>query len=499
MRRLEHLGPALATLAAAGALLLLAPSAIRQYQRETMIRRAADAERRLEQGTVLDQLSQATRDIADVVEPSVVHVSVTGSLRGASGSRPYRNTGSGWIYDTQGHIVTNAHVIDGAQRIEVQLAVGDRTEARLVGQDLRTDIAVLQVTSDGLQPARRSTEDPRQGDMVFAFGSPFDFRFSMSSGIVSGLERTADLQDIDYENFIQTDAAINPGNSGGPLTDTRGFVVGMSTAIATGAGRGSALGQGQFAGIGLAIPISMIENVVDQIITRGEVEKGFLGVRGVDLADLRSGRFRAPILIAAAEAFSGDGAIVDMVSPGSPAEQAGIEVGDVIVSIGGQRVNSAARMRMLIANHRPGDRVKVQVWRLQSGAAREGELVDLEAQMARLDPETNMEEFAAGLRAAGFARLTTLTEAEARARGVEFRRGVLVEAMDPDATVAADVPVGSIIIEAFGGSVATVDDLYLRISRGLPENARRLEIPLTVVLPTGERKQLVIPLSRRAR
>jgi serine protease Do len=335
--------------------------------------------------------------------------------------------------------------------------------------------------------------------MVFAFGSPFDFRFSMSSGIVSGLERTADLQDIDYENFIQTDAAINPGNSGGPLTDTRGFVVGMSTAIATGAGRGSALGQGQFAGIGLAIPISMIENVVDQIITRGEVEKGFLGVRGMDLADLRSGRFRAPILIASAEAFSGDGAIVDMVSPGSPAEQAGIEVGDVIVSIGGQRVNSSARMRMLIANHRPGDRVKVQVWRLRSGAAREGELVDLEAQMARLDPETNMEEFAAGLRAAGFARLTTLTEAEARARGVEFRRGVLVEAMDPDATVAADVPVGSIIIEAFGGSVATVDDLYLRISRGLPENARRLEIPLTVVLPTGERKQLVIPLSRRAR
>jgi serine protease Do len=499
MRRLEHLGPALATLAAAGALLLLAPSAIRQYQRETLIRRAADAERRLERGTVLDQLSQATRDIADVVEPSVVHVSVTGSLRGASGSRQYRNTGSGWIYDTQGHIVTNAHVIDGAQRIEVQLAIGDRTEARLVGQDLRTDIAVLQVSAEGLQPARRSTEDPRQGDMVFAFGSPFDFRFSMSGGIVSGLERTADLQDIDYENFIQTDAAINPGNSGGPLTDTRGFVVGMSTAIATGAGRGSALGQGQFAGIGLAIPISMIENVVDQLITRGEAEKGFLGVRGVDLADIRSGRLRAPILIASAERFSGDGAIVDMVSPGSPAEQAGIQVGDVIVSIGGQRVGGAARMRTLIANHRPGDHVKVQIWRLLPGAAREGELVDLEVEMARLDPETNMEEHAAALRAAGFVRLRTLTEAEARALGIEFRRGVLVEAVDPDASIADQAPANSVIVEAFGGSVATVDDLYLRIARGLPENARRLEIPLTIVLPTGERTQLVIPLPRRMR
>jgi serine protease Do len=499
MRRLEHLGPALATLAAAGVLLLLAPSAIRQYQRETMIRRAADAERRLERGTVLDQLSQATRDIADVVEPSVVHVSMTGSIRGASGSRAYRNTGSGWIYDTQGHIVTNAHVIDGAQRIEVQLAGGDRTEARLVGQDLRTDIAVLEVSVPGLQPARRSTEDPRQGDMVFAFGSPFDFRFSMSSGIVSGLERTADLQDIDYENFIQTDAAINPGNSGGPLTDTRGFVVGMSTAIATGSGRGNALGQGQFAGIGLAIPISMIENVVDQIITRGEVEKGFLGVRGVDVADLRNGRVRAPALLSAVESWTGDGAIVDFVSPGSPAEAAGVQVGDVIVAIGGQRVAGAARMRTLIANHRPGDRVKVQVWRLQPGATNEGEVVDLEVQMARLDPETNMEEFAAALRAVGFVRLLTLTEAEARARGMEFRRGVLVEAVDPDASIAAEAPAGSVIVEAFGGSVATVDDLYLRISRGLPESARRLEIPLTIVLPTGARTQMVIPLPRRVR
>ncbi|MFZ4723391.1 MAG: S1C family serine protease [Phycisphaerales bacterium] len=499
MRRLEHLGPALVTLAAAGVLLLLAPSAIRQYQRETMIRRAADAERRLEQGTVLDQLSQATRDIADVVEPSVVHVSVTGSIRGALGSRAYRNTGSGWVYDTQGHIVTNAHVIDGAQRIEVQLAGGDRADARLVGQDLRTDIAVLEVSVPGLQPARRSTEDPRQGDMVFAFGSPFDFRFSMSSGIVSGLERTADLQDIDYENFIQTDAAINPGNSGGPLTDTRGVVVGMSTAIATGSGRGSALGQGQFAGIGLAIPISMIENVVDQIITRGEVEKGFLGVRGVDVADLRNGRVRAPTLLAAVESWTGDGAIVDFVSPGSPAEAAGVQVGDVIVSIGGQRVASAARMRTLIANHRPGDRVKVQVWRLQPGSTHEGEVVDLEAQMARLDPETNMEEYAAALRAVGFTRLLTLTEAEARARGIEFRRGVLVDAVDPESSIAAEAPANAVIVEAFGGSVATVDDLYLRISRGLPESARRLEIPLTIVRPTGERAQLVIPLPRRVR
>jgi S1-C subfamily serine protease len=390
--------------------------------------------------------------------------------------------------------VTNAHVIDGAQRIEVQLSGGDRVDARLVGQDLRTDIAVLQIPIAALQPARRSSKDPRQGDMVFAFGSPFDFRFSMSSGIVSGLGRTADLQDVDYENFIQTDAAINPGNSGGPLTDTQGLVVGMSTAIATGSGRGNALGQGQFAGIGLAIPISMIDNVVEQLIQRGEVEKGFLGVSGLDIADVRARRFRSPVLIAVADGFQGDGAVVGMVSPGSPAEQAGIRVGDVILSIGGQRVNNAAKLRTLIANRRPGERVPIEIWRATPGAEQPGRGERVEVQMGRLDPETNMEGIAAALRGAGLARILTMNESEAAARKMEFRRGVLVASVDLDSTVAAEIPEGSIIVEVFGAPVGSVDDLYLRIDRGVPPTARRIDIPLTVVRPDGTRVQLVVPL-----
>ncbi|MFM7807130.1 MAG: S1C family serine protease, partial [Planctomycetota bacterium] len=185
MRRLEHLGPALLTLAAAGALLLVAPAAVRQLSREATAVEMARADARLSKGTLLDALSQSTRDIATLVEPSVVHVSTMGAVRGRGGARTVVNSGSGWIYDDQGHIVTNAHVIDTAQRIEVQLRDGERRDARLVGQDLRTDIAVLQVDPNGLVPARRAKSDPVQGEMVFAFGSPFDFRFSMSSGIVS--------------------------------------------------------------------------------------------------------------------------------------------------------------------------------------------------------------------------------------------------------------------------------------------------------------------------
>ena len=273
MRRIEFLGPSLVVLAAAGVLLFVGPTAVRQVSQGMVASQMSSAEARLHSGSILDQMSQASRDVAVLVEPSVVHVSSAGIMSGRGGGRTFNNSGSGWVYDAAGHIVTNAHVVEGATRLEVQLFDGERREAKLLGADLRTDIAVLQVDAQGLVPAQREAQDPQQGDMVFAFGSPFDFRFSMSNGIVSGVGRAAGISEIEYENFIQTDAAINPGNSGGPLTNTKGHVVGMSTAIAT--GRGNGVSQGQFSGIGLAIPISMIDNVVDQLIDHGEVIKGY--------------------------------------------------------------------------------------------------------------------------------------------------------------------------------------------------------------------------------
>ena len=497
MRRLEHLGPALVTLAAAGALLLAAPAVVRQLSREGTAVEMAAADARLQKGTLLDALSQSTRDIATLVEPSVVHVSTKGSMHGRNGARTFLNSGSGWIYDTMGHIITNAHVVDGAQQVEVQLHDHERRDARLVGQDLRTDIAVLQIDPNGLVPARRAKEDPQQGEMVFAFGSPFDFRFSMSSGIVSGIGRTAGLQDIDYENFIQTDAAINPGNSGGPLTDTRGSVVGMTTAIAT--GKGNALGQGQFAGIGLAIPVSMIDNVVEQLITRGEVEKGFMGVSTMDVEELRQGRSRDPLMQYVASVFPGDGAVVAVVTPDSPAAKAGLRMGDVVTQLAGQRVGSASQFRTLIAGRRPGETVSVEVWRPLPQQDAAGEIVHMQVTVARLQPGVNAEWFAWGLREMGLGNLVTATEADAAARGVTFRRGVLVQDVPAGSPAAEQVPSGSIITEVFGGQVNNLDDLYARIERGVPQQPAMVDVPITVQRPDGTSLQLILPLRSRQR
>ncbi|MCZ6612226.1 MAG: trypsin-like peptidase domain-containing protein, partial [Planctomycetota bacterium] len=270
MSRLNRYGPSLIVLGTALVVLLAGPAAIRRLTYAQTQARIIQANDRLENASVLRQLNQAYRDIAALVEPSVVHISIERLMRDRSGDdRVDRSAGSGWIYSDQGYIVTNEHVIRGAQRIQVQLYDGPRLrEAQLVGADQLTDVAVIKIPPGQLHPAvLGDPDDPvRQGDIVFAFGSPFDFRFSMSSGVVSGMGRSVGIIRGDhgrwmgYENFIQVDAAINPGNSGGPLTDARGRVIGMNTAIATGERR-SSFDDGQFASIGLAIPMSMIESV----------------------------------------------------------------------------------------------------------------------------------------------------------------------------------------------------------------------------------------------
>ena len=263
-RPARSFGPALVLIVMGALVLLGGPLLIRNLEFAQQRATVDLATKRLVLSNPLSALNQATRDLATKVEPSVVHVSTRGSLResGSGLGGYYTSSGSGWIYDEQGHVVTNAHVIAPADVIEVQLATGEVRTATFVGSDMRSDIAVVRISPDRLLAAERSDVLPEQGDLVFAFGSPFDFRFSMSSGIVSGLSRTAGIDELDFENFIQVDAAVNPGNSGGPLSDIAGKVIGMNTAIAT--GRGTNVGDGQFAGIGLAIPIRMIELVVDQ-------------------------------------------------------------------------------------------------------------------------------------------------------------------------------------------------------------------------------------------
>ncbi len=490
MRRIEFLGPSLVVLAAAGVLLFVGPTAVRQVSQGMVASQMSSAEARLHSGSILDQMSQASRDVAILVEPSVVHVSSAGIMSGRGGGRTFNNSGSGWVYDAAGHIVTNAHVVEGATRLEVQLFDGERREAKLLGADLRTDIAVLQVDAQGLVPAQREAQDPQQGDMVFAFGSPFDFRFSMSNGIVSGVGRAAGISEIEYENFIQTDAAINPGNSGGPLTNTKGHVVGMSTAIAT--GRGNGVSQGQFSGIGLAIPISMIDNVVDQLIDHGEVIKGYLGISMRNTEELGRIPIRDPMLQATAKNFQGDGVVVEYVSPQSPAELVGLRIGDVITQFAGQRIESVAQLKTLIASCQPNESVSVDAWR-PSVENKNGQAFSVQVVIEQLKPETNSQFIVNVLRSIGVKKMATSTEAMAQQFQVPFERGVMVEEIVAGSSVATILPPGTLIVEVFGQKIAGLDDFYTRINRKL-RSQNSSELMLGVRQQNGEVAQLRIPL-----
>ncbi|MFZ4466195.1 MAG: trypsin-like peptidase domain-containing protein [Phycisphaerales bacterium] len=481
--------PAALLLVAMATSLWTIPALIRTAERVRTERDVEDARERLAATDVLAAYSRAARDVARAVEPAVVHVSVAGNAKGRLGARAFTQSGSGWVWDADGHVVTNAHVVDSADELEVQLHDGSLHGATLVGLDPRTDVAVLRIDAPGLLPARRSADLPSQGDLVFAFGSPFDFRFSVSSGIVSGIGRSAGLEEVEYESFIQVDAAINPGNSGGPLADIRGDVIGMNTAIAT--GRGSTVGSGQFAGIGLAIPMSIVENVVGQLIDHGTVSRGFLGVQMLDAQRLRMVGARDPAIVAALARFPDDPAVVSSVTPGSPAEGAGLRPGDVIVSIGGRRIEVVDEVTSEIGTKRPGTALDLEVWRSEPGAdddaARVERRIPFRVTLATLDPSRAAGPIVQFVQRLGLAELADGTRGARR--GVEVRRA--------QGAVAQDVPPGSLIVAVDGMRVASLDDLWIRLQRSAVGRVRLASEPsvlLTIVRPDGSERDVELAL-----
>lgn len=256
--------------------------------------------------------------------------------------RPFRGLGSGVIIDAEnGYIVTNNHVIDGADEILIGLHDGREVEAKLVGTDAESDIALLQIKADRLVAVKRADSDElRVGDFAVAIGNPFGLGQTVTSGIVSAMGRSG-LGIEMLENFIQTDAAINSGNSGGALVNLNGDLIGINTAIV-------APGGGNV-GIGFAIPANMVNNLVDQIIEHGEVRRGVLGVSGRDLTN------------ELAQGFGLDtqhGGFVDQVMKESAADEAGIQAGDIIVSVNGRSIKSFQELRAKVATMGAGAEVE---------------------------------------------------------------------------------------------------------------------------------------------
>jgi len=336
-------------------------------------------------------LSQAFESVADFVRPSVVQISVQKkaarlpSLRGLpfpgpGGRNPNPNspkdlkdleemlkrffgpdgapereqfggrgqgTGSGFVYDNRGHILTNNHVVESAEKITVAFHDGTEAIATVVGTDAKADVAVIKVDNTSYPPLPRGDSGKlRVGELVMAVGSPFELSQSVTTGIISATERN-EVGINEYESFLQTDAPINPGNSGGPLVNMSGEVIGVNSAIVTG-GRGND-------GIGFAVPIDMAANVADQLIKDGKVHRARIGIKlGV----------LTPVLARQLGLEPGTkGILVDEVVPGSPAEKAGLKQGDVIVGFAGGKVTSRPTFRLKVASSPVGKSYEIDYFR----------------------------------------------------------------------------------------------------------------------------------------
>ncbi len=272
-----------------------------------------------------------------------------------------KSLGSGFVISADGYVLTNAHVVDGADEVTVRLTDKREFKAKLVGADKRTDVALLKIEASGLPMVRLA--DPAQlkvGEWVVAIGSPFGFENSVTAGIVSAKGRS--LPQENYVPFIQTDVAINPGNSGGPLFNMRGEVVGINSQIYS--------RSGGYMGVSFAIPIDVAMEVQQQLRASGKVSRGRLGVVIQEVSKE---------LAESLGLNKAMGAVVSAVEKGGPAEKAGLEPGDVILKFDGRTITSSADLPRQVAATRPGTRALVQVWR--KGATRElavsvGELVE---------------------------------------------------------------------------------------------------------------------------
>jgi Do/DeqQ family serine protease len=411
-------------------------------------------------------------DIAEAVLPSVVNIEGKGKVNIPIdpffefffGPRPRSfersSLGSGFIFMRKGNtyfVMTNNHVIKGMDKIRITLYDGTVIEdVKVVGGDSASDIAVLKFESkDNLPVAKLGNSDElRVGDWVIAIGSPFGFSSTVTVGVISAKHRSigAIPEAPSIQDFLQTDAAINPGNSGGPLVNVKGEVVGVNTAIVS--------RTGQYAGIGFAVPINIAKNVAEQLIEKGKVERGYLGIfmQDVDQNIAKHFKLKKP-----------RGVIVTDVVKGSPAEKAGIKTGDLILKIDGREVKNSIQLRAYVQSKKPGDRVKLKI-------LRDGKEMEIRVTLGSADK---------------FASAQPSKERSQNTKDIgisvrEERGKVIVQSVDPNGPAArVGIQPGDVILKINGKDIKSIEDYRRAIEEAKAKGS------VLMLLQSGEIKKWV--------
>jgi serine protease Do len=428
---------------------------------------------------LLNQFSAAFEAAADRVNPSVVPIiseQVTAAGDGFSQGYDFfgdeffkrffgtprehgdqrqtvRSLGSGVIVSEDGYIITNNHVVDGAEKLTIVLNDKQNYTAKVVGRDPQTDVAIVKIDAHGLPAASLGNSDQvKVGQWVIAVGNPFQLMHTVTAGIISAKGRSS-VNLADYEDFIQTDASINPGNSGGALADLDGNVIGINTAIY------SPTGTGGNVGIGFAIPINMAKNVMHQLIAHGKVTRGYLGLLPQDISGA---------MAKAMNLRDTKGVLIGDVTRGGPADAAGVKRGDIITAVNGTPIENSTQLRNLVADTEPGTTVKV-------AALREGKTMDFSITLGERPKDLARGEEVPGKpeestdKRFGFS-VTDLTPSAARSLGLSNQAGVRITAITPgSAAEEAGLRKNDLVQEVNRKPVRSVKEFtqVLESSRGL--------------------------------
>ena len=415
----------------------------------------------------LTRTGRAMAEVAEAVKPSVVNISTTKTeklsdqemspffndpffrrffderfrQRETPRTRKSISLGSGVIISDDGYILTNNHVIKNADKITVVLSDKREFVGKVIGNDPKTDLSVIKIEADTISSIPLGNSDNlKVGEIVFAIGNPFGLNQTITMGIVSAVGR-ANVGIADYEDFIQTDAAINPGNSGGALINVRGELVGINTAMFS--------TSGGYQGIGFAIPSNMVKIVMNSLIERGRVIRGWLGV---------SVQSVTPELAQQFQLEKDFGTLVSDVVENSPAAKAGLQRGDVIIEFAGREVNEPYHLRNIVASTLPGENIDLKV-------IRNGEIIDLSVVISELtaDSEKQPAQFKNALKGVSVQNLTP--EAYRKLNLPEKIRGVVVTDIEGGSPSETALMPGDVIIEINRKSISNIDDYEAMVSK----------------------------------